>query len=386
MSVDIIVAPQNQSDVILQDLRNVAALDVTQGTDVAIGDVVTIVALFRNVIDDRPVLWKIRREVNAHFSQHPVIAARTLALIPDLYRDEIADLSTEDVAKIAVRWCAQEGASPKNEERAAESLDALVAACKKARSQASGVFLRTNPPPNAFEVAFSSLTGKSLEKYRRFFDKLDDAKKYEAHQKYNYYRKQGVEDSLASAYRDLTKTQTKAVNLKTDQRAIHRHILQRVKKYCKTPCPTSGSPDAPITLIMLTFDIEYEGYIDFGFDTREDAISNIQWEEQTEGCLELSHWNEAVQRLTDDELPLSVTLHDGKKKVLSPESGEDAFETCVGDMLRDTLIEARDAGAFAKLPLADPCYMLVGGTHTNYAWPVDLEFGAESLVNAGNTE
>lgn len=382
MSVDIIVAPQKQSEAILQDIRNVAPLDVTPGTEVSIGDVVTIVAISRNAIDDRPVWWTIRREVNAHFSQHPVIVARTLALIPDLYRDEIAAFSKEDIAMIAARWCDQEGATPKNQEQAQGSLSALVTACQKASGQSSGVFLRTNPPPNAFEVAFSSLSGTSLEKYKRIFDKLDDSQKYEAHQKYNYYRKQGLEDCLVPVYRDLTRTRAKAVNLKTDQRAIHRHILQRVKKYCKTPCPTSGSPDAPIRLIMLTFDVEYEGYIDFGFDTREEALSNIQWEEQTEGCLEFSHWNEGAQRLGEDELPLNVTLHDGTKKVISPESGDDALETCIGNMLRDTLVEARDSGAFAKLPLADPCYMLVGGTHTNYAWPVDLEFGAESLANS----
>ena len=381
MSIDIIIAPQSQFDGILQDINNVAILDATRGADVSIDDVVTIVAIYRNAIDDRPAWWKIRRELYARFSTHSEIETRTLALIPDLFRDEIASFTQEAISKVAAGWVAHEGSGPKELGQANESLLALVNACQKASNQSISVFLRTNQPPNAFEVAFSSLTGKALANYRRVYDKLDDKKKYEAHQKFNYYLKQGLENSLALVLRDLTRQSTKKVNLKTDQRAIQRHILQCVKEYCKTPCPTSGSPDAPIALIMLTFDIEYEGYIDLGFDTREDAISDIRWEEGTEGRLDFYHWNEGLQRLGVDELPLSVTLHDGTKTVISPDADEDIFESYIGDMLRDTLIEARNAGVFAKLPLADQCHMLVGGTHANYAWPADLRFDAESLAH-----
>ena len=378
MSIDIIVAPQSQFNGILQDVNNVALLDVTLGADVSIDDVVTIVAIYRNVLDDRAAWWKLRRDVNARFSTHADIATRSLALIPDLFRDEIAAFTTDDITTVATRWLAHEDSSPTSSEQANASLLALVHACHKAKAQSTGVFLRTNQPPNAFEIAFSALSGKSLLQYKRAYDKLDDKQKYEAHQKYNYYHKQGIHNSLALVLRDLTRPGTKKVNLKTDQRAIQRHILRRVKEYCKTPCPTSGSPDAPITLIMLTFDIEYEGYIDFGFDTRENAISDIRWEERTEGCLDFCHWNEGAQRLSVDEQPLSVTLHDGTKTVISPDSGEDVLDTYVGNMLRDTLIDARNAGTFAKLPLADLCYLLVGGTHTNYAWPTDFRFDSAS--------
>ncbi len=386
MAIDLIVAPQSQFDGILQDVHNVLGLEVLPSVDVSIDDVVTIVAIHRNAIDDRPAWWKIRRELNARFAAHAVMATRTLALIPDLFRDEIAALTSEDVSSLSARWLDREGANSKSLEQANASLLALVQACQKAMSQSSGVFLRTNQPPNAFEAAFSELTGKSLANYRKAYDKLDDKQKYEAHQKFNYYQKQGLENSLALVLRDITRSSTKKINLKTDQRAIQRHILQCVKEYCKSPRPTLGNPDAPITLILLTFDIEYEGYIDFFFDTRENAISNIQLEEQTEGCLEFCHWNEGLQRLGVDELPLSVTRHDGTKVVLSPDPDEDVLDTYVGDMLRDTLIEARNAGTFAKLPLAAQCYMFVGGTHTNYAWPVDSRFNEESSArHEGNS-
>ncbi len=297
MSIDIIIAPQSQFDSILQDVKNTATLDVILGADVSIDDVVTIVAIYRNAIDDRPAWWKIRREVNARFSTHPEITTRTLALIPDLFRDELATFTDDSIVTVAARWFGHEGSSPKSLEQANDSLRALVTACQRASKQSSGVFLRTNPPPNAFELAFSELSGNALAKYRRVYDKLDDKQKHEAHQKFNYYQKQGLENSLAQVLRDLTRKSTKKVNLKTDQRAIQRHIAKRVKEYCKTPRPTAGNPDAPITLIMLTFDIEYEGYIDFGFDTREDARANIRLEEHTEGCLEFITGTKAFSAL-----------------------------------------------------------------------------------------
>ncbi len=297
MAIDLIIAPQSQFDAILQDVHNTLELDILPGVDVSIDEVVTIVAIHRKAIDDRPAWWKIRRELNARFAAHAVMTTRTLALIPNLFRDEIAALTSEDVSSVASRWHEREEATSKSLEQAKASLLALVQACQKATSRSSGVFLRTNQPPNAFEAAFSTLTGKSLANYRKVYDKLNDAQKYEAHQKYNYYQKQGLEDSLALVLRDFTRPGTKKINLKTDQRAIQRHILQCVKQYCKAPRPTLGNPDAPIALILLTFDIEYEGYVDFFFDTRENAISDLQLEERTQGCLEFCHWNEGDQRL-----------------------------------------------------------------------------------------
>ena len=276
MPIDILVAPQEQFDRILRDINNTSDSDITPGTDVSIDDVVTIIAIHRNAIDDRPTWWKIRREVNSRFSSHSDIPTRTLALIPENVRDEVASLTTNDVRRIATRWQLQNDATPPNTQRAVDSLADFVAACQKALAESKGVFLRTNQPRNAFEIAFSQLNGKALANYRKAFDKWDDTKKYEAHQKYNYYCKQGLDNSVALVLRDLTRPSTKKVNLKTDQRTIRRLIEKRIKEYCKTPNPTLGSPQDPIILITLTFDIEYEGYIDLGFDTRPDALSDIR--------------------------------------------------------------------------------------------------------------
>jgi len=381
MPIDILVAPQDQFDRILRDINNTSDSDVTQDTDVSIDDVVTIIAIHRNAIDDHPSWWKIRREVNSRFLSHSEIPTRTLALIPETVRDEVANLTNNDVRRIADRWLSQNDATPPNKQRAVDSLAGFVAACQKALAESKGVFLRTNQPRNAFELAFSQLDGKSLANFRKAFDKWDDTQKYDAHQKYNYYCNQGLDNSLALVLRDLTRPSTKKVNLKTDQRTIRRHIEKRIKEYCKAPNPTLGSSQDVILLITLTFDIEYEGYVDLGFDTRPDALSDIRWEERTEDCLEFAHWNEGLQRFSCDALPLNVSLHDGSKAVVSPDSEADAFDTYIGNMLRDTLMDMRQSGKFANLPLGDDCFMLVGGTHSNYAWPIDGEFDRRCRAN-----
>ncbi len=374
MTIDILVAPKHRFDEILQDIHNTSGEVVSQDAGLSIDDVVTITAIYRNAIDDRAAWWKIRREVNARFATHPDIQTRTLAAIPGNVIGEIAGFSSENIGAIAERWIAEDGATPRTSQNAMDSLASLVAACNIATTQSTEVLLRTNQPPNAFERAFSTLGGKELANYQKAFGKWDDTKRHEAHQKYNYYQKQGLANCLTLVLRDLTRPKTKKVNLKTDQRTIQRHIAKRVKAYRKNPCPILGSPGDPVKLITLTFDIEYEGYVDFDFDTRPDAISDIRWEERTEECLEIPHWNEGMQRFCYDEIPLNVTLHDGSKTKITSEAGEDVYERYIGDMLRDSLIDARESGLFDILPLARECFMLVAGTHANYAWPDERGF------------
>lgn len=372
LPIDIIVAHEDHFDDILGDIQNAAPRDETLDAGVSIDDVVTFVALHRGAINDRQAWWKIRREVNTRFASHQDIPSRTLALLPETVRDEIASFDEADVRSVSDAWITRDDATPSSLPQAIHSLTALVDACSKALAESKGIFLRTSQPPNAFEAAFSQLDQKRLANFRKAFDRWDEIKKHEAHQKYNYYTKQGLENGLDLVLRDFTRPKTAKVNLKTDQRTIQRHIKKRVKQYCKSPNPGLGDANDPITMITLTFDIEYEGYVDFDFDTRPDAAQEIRWEEHTEECLEFIHWNEGMQRFSCDGLPLKMTLHGGSKIALPPDTDTDVYETHIGEMLRDTLLEARDAGEFAKLPLADNCLMWVGGTHATYSWP-DLD-------------
>ncbi|QEF97289.1 hypothetical protein Mal15_13280 [Stieleria maiorica] len=370
---DIIVASLDSFDAILADVRNAMELDVTPKGNVSIDDIVAVVAIHRNVIDDRSEWRKIRREVYARFASHEVIATRTLAAIPDSVRDEIAALMNQDVGSIAPRWVELDDATPPDHDSALHALRRLVDVCKQAKASRLCVMLRTNQPPNDFETAFNKAAGKRLPKFQKAFDSWNDSKKYEAHQRYNYYRKQGVEDCLDQVLRDFSRPKTSRLNLKTDQRKIRKYITKRVKSYSKSPSPALGDPGDPIGRIALEFDLEYEGFVDLVFDTRPDAAEAHEFVEDTGDRLELYHWFEGTERFACENLPLKITLQDGSKVVIEPDSDGEAYDQYVGEMLRETLVELRQAGTFSNLPIADSCVLSVGGVHTNYFWQSGIE-------------
>ncbi len=369
-TTDIILASPDQFDAILADVGNGLDLDVALDAGVTIDDVVAIVSILRSVLDDRKAWWALRREAYARFATHATFEARSLAEVPDALRDEIAVLDGDSVDATAASWLQVDEASPGDLETATRSLNTLVDVCSRGKASASSILLRTNQPPNDFEVAFGKLDdSKARGNFERAFDSWDEAKRHDAHQRYNYYVKEGEADCLKQVLRDLTRPKSIRINLKTDQRTLLKHLKKRVKAYCKTPAPELGEASDPIQLITLTFDVEYEGYVDLNFNTLPNALDELRWEERCEDCLEFPRWHDGLERFSCDEQPLKMTLQDGSKVVVEPDGEEDLYDRYIGDMLRDTMLSARESGEFAKLPLADGCVMWVGGTHTNYAWP-----------------
>jgi len=367
---DIIVAEHDQFDRILADIDDSLPLDVTEDGGVSIDDVVTIVAIHRDAIDDRQSWRKIRRDVYTRFASHADISSRTLAAIPDAVRNEVAGFDEKDIAFISGSWVTQDGATPMNADQASQSLRGFVNACLRARKESKTVFLRTTQPRNAFETAFSKLEDRQLESFRKSFSKWDAIKKYKAHERFNYYQKQGEKDCLNLVLRDFSRPKTTRLNLKTDQRKVQRHIVRRIKQYKRSPNPEIGNPADPITLIGLVFDIEYRGCAVLAFSTMSDVRDDLGClEERADECVELSHWHEGLERLACDELSLKMTLLDGSKIVIAPDTDIDKYEIHIGEMLRETIIKARDSGQFEKLPLAETCHMWVGGTHADYSWP-----------------
>lgn len=367
-TTDMIVAPQGSFDAILADVCNAMELDVTPDGKVTIDDVVCLVSIHRNAIDDRSAWWKIRREVYACFASHPTITSRTLAAIPDSVRDELAVLNKPERETIAPQWLERTNSKHTKIDEAVHALSQLVDACVRAKDCGRSVLLRTNQPLNQFERAFNQLDGKRLQKFQKVFSTWDEAKKYEAHQRYNYYLKQGEADCLDRVLRDFTRPKTSRLNLKSDQQKIKRYIIARVKEYVRSPLPDLGQPTDPVTMISLLFDVEYQGHVDLIFDTRSNAAEDFELVEDTGHCFELSHWYESVERLACDGLSLQLTLHEGTKVVTEPDADDDPLDGHIGDMLRDTLLAMRDQGVFSKLPMVGGYEMIVTGAHTNYFW------------------
>ena len=207
-TTDILVASPDAFDAILADTQNAMELDATRDGNVTIDDVVSIIAIVRNVIDDRSAWWKVRREVYARYASHSTISSRTLAALPDVVRDELASLDTKQIETIASRWIEDDESTPSDLSAALTALRQLVDTSSRAKETTSGLLLRTNQPSNDFEVAFRKLDAKRVRTFQKAFDSWDASKRYEAHQRYNYYLKEGMKDCADLVLRDFTRPKT----------------------------------------------------------------------------------------------------------------------------------------------------------------------------------
>jgi hypothetical protein len=168
------------------------------------------------------------------------------------------------------------------------------------------------------------------------------------------------------------------LDLRKDYKSILKHVKERVRDYSVYVNSGPGEDDDPVSNITLGFAFDQSGWIALVFDTRPGAGSEGEdgaWQsyiEETEQ--EFQHWFDAVDPIHEatafggDAEPLVIALHNGKKVTLKSYDDERIAE-CIGDMLWQVLVDARDSGLFAKLPLAKQCLMGVSEQDGNYGWP-----------------
>jgi hypothetical protein len=365
---DILLAKPEQFDSILADIEDSMALVMYPNVSVSIDDVVLVIGMIRMISEDRDAYRKMQREVYSRFSAHATFYERTLAMLPDQLRDEISGLDNKSIREIVSKLSSNGQGTKIDPSVSTPSLQVLTVACGSARSESLSVFLRTAIPQNAFESEFKKLEAKPRERFVRAFASWDSIKRYEAHQRFNYYLKQGAADCLKQVLKDFSPTARKMINLKTDQQAIERYINRKVKAYCKSPNPESGDASGPVTMLAILFDIEYEGTVSLIISTLPNAVDDPFLVENADEFVELSHWREGLERLTSDESPIKLTLPDGSLVIVSPGKDQVLYETQLGEMLRSTMVAMHQAGKFSKLPLATDCVMWIGGPHVDYFW------------------
>lgn len=165
------------------------------------------------------------------------------------------------------------------------------------------------------------------------------------------------------------------IDLKKDIKTVSKQIADRVRDYAEYVNNGPGEDDDPVSQITLGFAFDQSGWIALVFDTRPDAESDGEWQayiEENEVAFE--HWFDAVDPLHEatafggEAEPLSITTHDGKKKTLKSYDVEEIAEY-VGAMLFQALVDARDSGLLAKLPLGEQCLMGVEEQDGYYGWP-----------------
>ncbi len=161
-----------------------------------------------------------------------------------------------------------------------------------------------------------------------------------------------------------------SLDFREEFKTVYAYIETRIADF--DPSFNSGPGDAgePIRQIDLGYQFDQAGWIAIVFDTRPDAEPDGQWQLYIEdNMLELNHWCEAFDTLIENEEPITITLRDGSNKTLSPDIEMEDLAELFGTMLKDALLEAREAGVFSTMPLAPNCVMRVEEHEGNYGWP-----------------
>jgi len=173
------------------------------------------------------------------------------------------------------------------------------------------------------------------------------------------------------------------IDLIKDYETVYKHIVERVNDYPKYVNQGPGEDEDPVSMIELGFYYEQvDGWIALVFDTRPGARPDGEWNSYIEeNMLKFPHWLEYLDRMVEEEVPVTLILHDGTERTIDPDCDMEEIAGFFGEMLRAALIAARDNGVLAKLPLADPCIMGIEEMEGYYGWPAYNDLLKKGRVN-----
>lgn len=176
------------------------------------------------------------------------------------------------------------------------------------------------------------------------------------------------------------------IDLASDYKLVAAHIAERVQKYPDYVNNGPGEDDDPIALITLGFAFDQSGYIALVFDTRPNAEEDGEWQFYVEeNEYEFDSWHDAVDPLHQATAlggksdPLSIHRMNGKVATYK-EYDDTKIAKDIGMMLWKALVDARDSGIFATLPLTDICRMGVEDQDGAFGWPLGDDKGTSDLV------
>lgn len=171
------------------------------------------------------------------------------------------------------------------------------------------------------------------------------------------------------------------IDLREDYKTVAEHLATRVREYSGSANKGPGRGEDPIALITLGYQFDQAGWVALVFDTRPDAKSDGHWQFHIqENWVDFGHWFDAAEALLEAEEaaetgaaeseaePLVITLLDGEERTLKSFDMEE-IAGYLGAMLWQVLVDARESGLLAQLPLAEQCLMGVEEHDGYYGWP-----------------
>ncbi|MCB1052209.1 MAG: hypothetical protein KDC71_16530 [Acidobacteria bacterium] len=154
------------------------------------------------------------------------------------------------------------------------------------------------------------------------------------------------------------------IDLTEDFFLVSRALEKRIHNFdpVTNPCPEPKTDR--ISYILLGYQLNEWSLISIYFDGRSQSEPDGSWTLfQDKTSIEMDHWSKAMM---SDE-PVTVTQISGKTTQIDANS-EDFLEI-FGEMLKAVLIQARNQGLLAKLPLAPDCLMGVEELDGCFGWP-----------------
>lgn len=161
------------------------------------------------------------------------------------------------------------------------------------------------------------------------------------------------------------------LDLRKDAQKIRRFIEKRIRDYPKYENLGPGEDADPIALISLGYYLEQTGYFAMVIDTRPDADNDGEWTlhiENDVNVLAFPQWCAAFEELCEGG-SVSVTLPNGKTRILDEADDTDSVARLFGETIREIVVSLRDAGAFDSLPLSPKAFFVIEEFDGHWGWP-----------------
>jgi hypothetical protein len=144
---------------------------------------------------------------------------------------------------------------------------------------------------------------------------------------------------------------------------VRNFIVRRVAEF---DCNTNDGPGkpAPIKMVYAGYEFDQTGWFALIFDTRPDAAHDGEWTGHIENnCIARPNW--IVASDLNENSALSIRRADGTMQEL-PRASE--LGVLLGEMIQRVMIQVRDEGVFAQLPMSPKWELGLEEFNGSYGW------------------
>lgn len=175
------------------------------------------------------------------------------------------------------------------------------------------------------------------------------------------------------------------LDLSKEKEKIRKYILKRISSYRSSSNSGPGRPKAPIQMMVLGFYAAQGGYVYLVFDTRPGFNLDGEWNNHIseDTMLDLPRWCHFYERVCEQEKSILVN-ENGRTISIHVQSDEDSededdcddsdledeINSYFGNMLTNLMLELRDDGSLASMPLAKDAFMIIEEFDGHYFWPL----------------